>query len=454
MKKSFLLVLLVSVVVLAAPKKVVSFRLKKDPAHKAKVYCLEASEDGMEIEYLGTRKKAFVGWSDIVESDAKRLRIKFKLELTEDEKKGLIPGHEIWFKGGVSVRGILERKDEDKNVMFVRTDGMILPYPLDRLDRVEKVKIQEAEAYNEDEIYVMRLEQRPPTNWGDHRRLANYLYEIGNYRKAKEHYEEAVRLRPELRPKVDPILAEIKDILDDEEALGTIQKAKALANLWGRYSEAIDLLEQYAAARPGAKRRIALVLDEIDAVRIRKLTVRYHRVKTREADRAIKNYLLKKSPTLEEARSWIASGFKEELQKRIERRMSLESEELEGLSKTKATGAAHWASYGGGSFVVSPTAKRGKSTGKDVRGDPESWWRRYGDVQSRSTWLKAYAAEQLPELFEVVTIRESKCQKCGGRGVVDKSSVKGLKALGGGHNWKETCPRCYGARVDRGIGYR
>ena len=77
-----------------------------------------------------------------------------------------------------------------------------------------------------------------------------------------------------------------------------------------------------------------------------------------------------------------------------------------------------------------------------------------GQGDDRAWALRAYAAEQLPELFEIVQIRRTPCGKCGGTGQIKHASIRGLKALGGGHEWKQTCPRCYGAREDRGIGYR
>jgi len=454
MQKSIALLLLLALSVSAGEKRAVQFRLRKDPAARIRAYCLEADEAGMAIERIGTRKKERIAWADIVEGDARRLRIEFKLELTEDEKKGLIPGHEVYFRGGMSVRGIVEKRDEERGEIVIRTDGMVLAYPLDRLDRVEDVKIQEAEAYDEDEIYVMRLKNRPPTNWGDHRRLADYMYEVGNYGKAKEHYEEVIRLRPEMRERYAERLADVEAILEDEQSLLVIQKAKSIANLWGRYAEARQMLESHAEENPGSRRRIVRVVDELEEIRIRKATVRYHRVKTREADRVIKKYLLTKAPTLAEARSWITTMFEKELMERVERRMNMSDEELDGIRKTEPTGSTHWATYANGSFVIDPKAKKGKSSGKDVRGDPERWWRGYGDVQTRSTWLKAYAAEKLPELFEVVTVRETACEKCGGTGVVQHTSVRQLKSVGNGHSWKQTCPRCYGAGKDRAIGYK
>ena len=118
MQKSITLLLLLSLAVLAGERKIVQFRLKKDPASRLKVYCLEAHEEGMEIERIGSRKKETISWGDIVDADANRLRIAFKLDFTEDEKKGLIRGQEVFFRGGVSVRGIVEKKDEDNNVVL------------------------------------------------------------------------------------------------------------------------------------------------------------------------------------------------------------------------------------------------------------------------------------------------------------------------------------------------
>ena len=454
MTKTITLLLVLCVAVFAGDKKAAVFRLKKSPATTVKVWAVEVNEDGMRIEYLGTHKKAFVRWEDLIERDARRLRLKYGLDMSEDERKGLVPGAEVFFRGGASVIGIVEGKDESKTEIYIRSDGMVLAYPLDRLDRIEQIKVKETEVYDEDEIYAMRLERKPPTNWGDHRRLADHMLEIGNYRKAQEHYQEAIRLNPDLRPKVEPKLAEIKDVLDDEDAYETIRKAKSIANLWGRYADAQAMLEQYAEERPGSRRRIALVLDDIEATRIRKLTVRYHRVKYREADRAIKDYLLRKAPTLEEARSWITGPFRKELVERMERKMRMTKDEMEGLSKTKAKGALHWTTYGNGSFVLDPRARKGKSSSKDIRGDPESWWRAYGDVSTRSAWLRAYMAEKLPEIFEVVTVRETPCEKCGGKGQVKHASIRGLQALGGKHEWNQRCPRCYGSGRDRGIGFK
>jgi hypothetical protein len=68
-------------------------------------------------------------------------------------------------------------------------------------------------------------------------------------------------------------------------------------------------------------------------------------------------------------------------------------------------------------------------------------------------FLLAYAAERVPELFEIVQIRHEECERCSGRGALEHSSLnRGTR--GRGHEWREACPRCFGAGYDRIVAYR
>ena len=92
------------------------------------------------------------------------------------------------------------------------------------------------------------------------------------------------------------------------------------------------------------------------------------------------------------------------------------------------------------------------SNRSEVRGDPQAWWRQYRDVGTRSTFLRAYAAERLDNLFETVRIKYKPCIGCGGDGVTKKASIRSL--AGGKHEWIEHCRRCYGSGRDRVVAYR
>jgi hypothetical protein len=136
---------------------------------------------------------------------------------------------------------------------------------------------------------------------------------------------------------------------------------------------------------------------------------------------------------------------------RTSRRLELTAEELQLLLASKAKSALHWASYWTGSFIVSKRASVGKSTKREIRGDPDQWWNSYDDNNMKASWVKAYAAERL-DLFEVVQVNNTPCERCGGTGQVTKTSVTALPD--GRHEWQERCPQCFGACEERGIGYR
>jgi tetratricopeptide (TPR) repeat protein len=444
-----LLLLLVAVAAAQDDRQVAKFRLKKDPAAVMNCWILEYDHDGFVFETFGRDRRGTAKWSDLVEEDARRLRIGFKLDMTEDEEKGLIPGQEIFFKGGGSVRGLLNRVDED-GTHWVRVEGLLLPYPKDRVDHLEEVKIQEGEAYSPEEVYVRRLERRPPQTAEEHRRLADYLYDIGSFEGAKEQYDKALALEPGLEAAVAEKLGASRDYLEDKVAAGIFAKEKSDAVLNGKWGQAIGNIRSYGEANPAAQRRAEKLVGELEAKWFEMKQARYHAVKSEEMDRAVRGFLVKK-PTLEEAKSWATAELPDLVKERTGRRLGLTPEELAAFLDTKARGALHWASYWAGTFIVSKRASTGKSSKREIRGDPDDWWAVYEDVNTRASWLKAYAAERI-DLFEVVQVNTTPCEKCAGTGQVTKMSLTALPD--GRHEWQERCPRCFGACEDRGIGYR
>jgi hypothetical protein len=454
MKRICTLLLLLSLAAFAQEKAVVKFRLRKDPDSPMRGWLLRHDEFGFRYARFGDGPKVFIRWDELVSEDASRIRRKLGLELSEDERLGLVDGHEIFFKGGGSVRGLLVKDDEHERRYLFKSSGLVLPYPKQRVEHISKIKVKESEVHSDEEIYIQRLQRRPPTNAAEHKALADYMYDVGHWQKADEHYRAAIASESALRPHLEERLAEIKDLLEDEAAGATFRQAKSMANLHGQYEAATLLIELYMAKNPGAKRRGVKVIDEIQARRQQKMQIYFQRAKHEAFDRSVDRYLARRQPDIQEAMAWATSHLKDEIERRIRQRMNLSGEEYEMFREAKPRGAPHFASYWTGSFVISTRAKKGASTRNTVRGDPDSWWDRYHDVKTRGMWLKAYAAERLPDLFEIVQVRISPCDKCGGKGSVKQTSLKGLKAVNGGHEWFETCPRCYGAREDRAVAFR
>jgi tetratricopeptide (TPR) repeat protein len=429
------------------------FRLAKDPAATVSAWITGHDQDGFRFESLARDRKATVKWTDLVEEDARRLRIGFGLDLTEDEEKGLIEGHELRLKGGLSVRGLLHRID-DEGSYWMRVQGNLLPYPKDRVKRVDAVRIGEDEAYGPEEVYARRLSRRPPRTAEEHRRLADYLYDVGNFDAARQHYDDAVAMDPSIERQIEKKLGNAREYLEDRAAAEVFAKHKADAFLNGRWREAIDAIRAYAEANPAMIRRGEKLIAEMEELWLAAKEARYHAVKHEEFDRAIRSKLARAKPTMEEATSWLKAEIAGLVAERTARRLGFSDDEMALFAGTKSKGALHWASYWSGTFAISKRAAVGQSTAREVKGDPEGWWTQYDDVNVRASWLKAYAAETL-DLFEVERTTQTACERCGGTGQIRKWSAQGLKALGaGGNDWKERCPRCFGACIDRGVGYR
>ncbi|MDH3591033.1 MAG: hypothetical protein OER88_04095, partial [Planctomycetota bacterium] len=180
----------------------------------------------------------------------------------------------------------------------------------------------------------------------------------------------------------------------------------------------------------------------------------FTRVKHDAVDKTIRRYLLKQ-PELAEARSWVKATLPDLVKARVKARLGLTDAEYDELLKAPKTGAPHWATYQHGSWILSKRAQIGKKTKRQTKGDPDRWWMRYNDSQTRGGWLRAYAAECVPELFEVVMVKLRDCDRCGGKGQLTHQSLKGNKNLsGGGHYWQDWCPLCFGAAKQRSVQYR
>jgi len=448
--RSLGLLLILAVLARAGERQVAEFRLVKDQHAVMRGWLLEYDREGFLFERFAGGSRTRIRWDDLVEEDARRMRIAFRLEMTDDEKKGIIDGQEIEFKGGGSVRGLLEGVDED-GTYRVRTDGLVLPYPGERVDRVRDVKVKEEEVYSPDEIYVRRLERRPPETAAEHLRLANYLFDIGNWEGARDQYELAVEKDPRLRADCADRMAEVHDILQDEAAGAVFAREKSAAVLQGKWREAIDNIRAYTADNPGAARRGERLIGELQDMWLQQKQARFHFAKHEELDRAVRSYLSRTKPDFQAARAWALAQLCDEVKERVQRRLGLSDDEMDMFLASKAKCALHWASYWTGSFAVSSRVKLGKSTSRTQRGDPDQWWNTYQDVSVRTSWLKAFVAER-SDLFEVVQVNQEECERCGGSGLVTKWSPTAL--ADGRHEWKELCPRCFGAKVDRGIGYR
>ena len=180
-------------------KQAVTFRLKKSPREFARGWVIEVNTEGFRFERFGTKKRDSVPWSALVYADAKRLRLHFEIDWIKDVTIERMPGHRLHLIGGGQIDGLLLRIDKQQR-HWLKTDGLVLPYPGDRIARVEELELEETSIYNKYEIYLRRLERTPPSTAAQHRDLADYMFDLGHWEKAAKHYRDAAKGQPMWAP--------------------------------------------------------------------------------------------------------------------------------------------------------------------------------------------------------------------------------------------------------------
>lgn len=430
---------------------IVEFHLRASGNEVTRGWLTAADEEGFVFERFGARRPVRHEWTDLADADARRLRKRFRLDGSPAAELALVSGHRLHFKGGGSVEGVLERVD-GRGQHWVRHDGLLLPYPKDRIERIEELRLPEERVFDKEGLYRRHLSAARPVTAKQHRRLADELYRIGNYEEAQRHYRLAIQQDKSLRYKLRGRMEEIDRAIADEEGNRELRRARRLFALNGRLDEARAILLGLAQNDARLARRATDLVKEIDAEARARSILRFHAVKHEELKAAVRDYLRLKRPTLEDATEWAEGGLPAEIRARVGNRLDLTEEEFADLEQTHTTASPHWASYWSGSFTISSRARLGKSSSRRIRGDPEAWWDRHPGLTARGTFLCAYAVERLTDLFEVIQVRFENCARCGGRGVVKHNSFQSLPTTG--NEWHQLCPRCFGAKRDRIVGYR
>ncbi len=432
----------------AADRQLADFRLRDEPGSTRRGWILSFDQSGVRFEPFGERRSRFIAWEEMEPEDAAALQCRLGLA----ERGREIDGHRLRLDDGSEVTGLLHTVGAD-GCHWLRRSGLVEPYPKDRVREVTPVRLPEREVFTTGEIYLRRLEERPPGSAREHRDLADWLFESGDMEGARGHYARAIGLEPALRETLASRLDELEAARGEDAARRALRAAKSLSALRGDHDRARAMLDELARTHPGFARAAARATDEIDARQRAELIRRAHQCKHEEMRAAMREFLLKKAPSLAEAMSWTTAQLPAEIAARVAGRLNLPAGEVAAMLRQPCDGAFHWASYWSGTFIVDPRAARGKPSKSEVRGDPDSWWATYGDLETRCNLLRACAAERNPGLFEVVQVKLRDCEACGGTGRVRHTSATPVDAVGG-HAWTQTCPRCFGACKDRIVAYR
>ncbi len=429
---------------------VAAFRLTNAPAERRSGWVVSANENSFVFRRFSGGKVRIL-WSDVLAEDRLALRRQAGLESAEIVELE-IEGSRILFHDSPSMDGVLVRVD-DKGRHYLRRHGYIYAFDEDRVRKVEPIKVLESDVFSPEQLYDRQMRRNPPTTAGQHRALGDHLVRLGQFESARRHYKKAIALRPALATSLANDLKELDTLARDKVLSQQLKRVRRLYRLDKDYERARESVHAFAIEHPDRRRSAQRLLEEIEQYRTEELQRVFTRTK-HDALRAVITNQLRQRLTLAAARSYVTGRMADDIKAHMKKRLGISDQEFAGLLEAPKTGAPHWATYHHGSWIVSSRARKGKRTARKIRGDPESWWAQYSDSETQGGWLRAYAAERLPKLFEVVSVRLKDCDRCGGRGVLRHTSITGNPSLRGGHEWKDTCPRCFRAQKFRSVSFR
>ncbi len=111
MTRIALIVLLFAALASAGGKAVVEFRLRDDPTATLRGWILEFTDDGFRFQRFGGGRRLAIDWDKLVDEDRSLIRQRLKLDVSEEERLGLMDAHRLHLRGGTIVEGLVVKVD-------------------------------------------------------------------------------------------------------------------------------------------------------------------------------------------------------------------------------------------------------------------------------------------------------------------------------------------------------
>ncbi len=459
----------------------------------------EANEQGVRFKRLDTGGVLDLGWSDLNAGDAKVLRQRFHLLGDETQEDVLIEAMRLRYVRGAGLPqvyvGELISKGDGRFVL--RKRGIRVEINVrDIRGQPEMVRVPILDVLTPDEVYQRRLaELEPGEDANKHALLGVYLVRVGDYKRAKQHFEKAKELGGGDQPReVAAQLVRIESLLAHKAEADLLKEINILRNR-KRFTRALALCAEFETKYPNSQLKAEFqrgklaVQKDRETWLIRQVTRTWYRLLRDETGRIARSVL-----DFEKARSMVEDELGQTIRTRAAKLLKIKPDELERLFKKRferKVAKVQVATYSTGSWiigeqkVIAGTAaeklakggkkkKGGASQGDKLRRDldkrlkawlrkassaagqgkaqgtrlqtEDQWWKEVPSP-TRQMWLLAYYAENTSDM-RVLSAGVTVCSTCGGRGTIQSISPVG------GQMQTTTCPLCHHVKFVRGIRFQ
>ncbi len=442
-------------------------RLRSGKLLSGAVVVDEANKDGFSVTLWDTGGTVFVKWTQVPETEQRRLLNK-RASAATAAVGDILDGVRV-ITSNREVVGVLV--SETDQMINIKTAGAAsaTAIPKGAVLKREDLKIQEIEAYSPDEMLARReAAGLKPLD------LGHFAKALKLFARAKDYYTRAAE-DPALKDEASKLAAECDAFIreaDAEKALNAIRKLQEET----KYPEAIEAANKFLAEFADteiAKQNKDLVKKlEAEKADFEKNRDKILAQKVPDLWRSVRNTLWSKHADrkfkLGEARGAM-DRLDEEIAAEVGKKINCTRDEAEkywGMREQKqqsaGMGTGSWIYLGGqdGGMDYTGSAQqpgggggggdRGKGKGGNQPKPPElgrklqtseEWWST-ASTTDRLKWLQCYYGLN-SGLVKKVKEEDKDCSACGGIGT--------MKAARGGQIVDVVCPRCHQAKKDKGV---
>lgn len=403
------------------------------------LYIPPGDDDGFLFYIDGSRSPVRFLWSEVEESDARRLRRSAAAgpgASSDAEAEGYwVPGVRVVLTDERVLEGIDVTSMSDDKRLVLKQAGLLTPVARDRIAQLESVKLSLIKVYTPREIrdqILQRFQPQDERQWHD---VGVQLQAHGLADEARDVFRivEILRRRELPLHKFYADLRRLQDQLVTSEAqVAAYEVGRRVLD--ERYEEALGLLRQIEEhnrdeALAGEIRRIR---GGIEALRERRLEDRlvdegYTQIRSLVTAKAVD-----RTAGFADSAAYVDKVLFGEVMDRLASQYHLDRPSVERIWDRRPHQRTFLARYGEGTWVQMRPASD----------DPEAWWAAASST-ARFEYLEARFAEQS---MRVVKASAARCPQCGGQGLV--SYAVSTTPAGG------MCPACRGAKVSRVVYYR
>ncbi len=156
-----------------------------------KILAGQTTEDGLAVQVYDTGGVVVLKWEHVLKSRAKELRIRYGIEL-EEEEIIYLDAHELTLTtGGPKPRGLVENVHETTGPVRLRTRRGVREYPRESVAAINPSRIEILLVYSPREAYQLYADEIQPDSSAADFDVGMRAFRLGDFEMAKTHYETA-----------------------------------------------------------------------------------------------------------------------------------------------------------------------------------------------------------------------------------------------------------------------